>query len=338
MEICASLGGGLTQIGMGYLLSQQGFIPPTIFITCCSIIGLLFTIFLRDSRKTDHAVSMKGNVQLDEDIALAETESPKQKDGNSKGSTSGVVKMFGQIREVFRIYTSNSVKCGICDKEGTDCEHCDPRSRRRVWRLWLYLVTYVMYMAAVDGIELFITMFLVSFPICFTPTQVGIQTGLEYVISIFAPLLIVLFSSLMHFGNQTIILVAISGRIVSSLIMFLAKSAEAIYIGTTVDVFGHLTTPFIRVQISNLVSPTEQGPGLALVPSVAKLVNIPIQAIILTIYPATLHIGHSFIWVVMGCFFSVAFILMLIVWIADKFGQKDVSVHVVKQETCNSKD
>lgn len=64
-----------------------------------------------------------------------------------------------------------------------------------------------------------------------SPKEMYLVQGLEYAISIFAPLLIFLFRSLMHFNNQTIILVAICGRIGSSLIMYFAQSAVAIYIG-----------------------------------------------------------------------------------------------------------
>lgn len=53
------------------------------------------------------------------------------------------------------------------------------------------------------------------------------------------------------------------------------------------------------------------GPALALVPSVTKLVTIVTPIILLTVYPATLHILPSFIWLVIMVLHILPFLFMM---------------------------
>lgn len=58
---------------------------------------------------------------------------------------------------------------------GDECIHVDGKSRGRVWRLWFYLISYVVYFAALHGYCSVLIMFLVSEPLCFSPALVGIR-------------------------------------------------------------------------------------------------------------------------------------------------------------------
>lgn len=119
--MCALLGGGLTQIGMGYLLTEYGFLPPTIFITCCAVIAFLLTILLNESRiqeKADDSSRSSDELGLKEDPPMANVDKTEQRYRTKKTET-GLKTILTQLREVFRIYTSNSAQCGSCDKEGT---------------------------------------------------------------------------------------------------------------------------------------------------------------------------------------------------------------------------
>ena len=63
MELCASVGGGLSLIGTGYWVNHSGFIPASIFISCCSVVPLILTIFLESGKKTANDVSQGSAIE-----------------------------------------------------------------------------------------------------------------------------------------------------------------------------------------------------------------------------------------------------------------------------------
>lgn len=192
LEICAAVGGGSVEIGVGFWINRHGFFPSCVFITCSAFVALVFTIFLRSEGTTAETRDLEPLVS--DKLLLSPSENTTSKlEGQEKIQKSSIM---SQLREVFRIYTSNGANCDICNENGKcnnhneacsryacvnqciigmECLHCDVRAKSRLWRLWLYLVAYVIYVAGVDGYELFMTMFLVTAPLCFTPDLVGVR-------------------------------------------------------------------------------------------------------------------------------------------------------------------
>lgn len=62
----------------------------------------------------------------------------------------------------------------LADLFGDD-RHYKNIKRERLWRIWFYVWAYGIYMFAVIGVGLFITIFLVSYPVCFSPLLVGAE-------------------------------------------------------------------------------------------------------------------------------------------------------------------
>ena len=110
------MGGGISQLGTGYWINIYGFIPASIFIAGCSVVPLMLTISLKPSRIVGTELS---HIETsEEEKQHLKAPSSEQRGLESSKSPNGVSAISMQLLEVFRIYTSNSVHCGICDPQG----------------------------------------------------------------------------------------------------------------------------------------------------------------------------------------------------------------------------
>lgn len=92
-------------IGTGYWAHHYGFLAPTIFIACCSTAALFATLTLN---------SQKENFVCQEDTAMT---IGKRDAETTESNNSRFKAIFSQLREVFRIYTSNPATCDVCQGE-----------------------------------------------------------------------------------------------------------------------------------------------------------------------------------------------------------------------------
>nr|XP_039269450.1 proton-coupled folate transporter-like isoform X1 [Styela clava] len=331
LEVTSSLGGGLALMGTGYWIKYRGFVPSSFLLVGCSIVALILLPFLKTNKPGSHKLAaIEEVVQLKseklsvvgDETECTITEEKLDKNENSKQKPSGWI----QIKEVKRIYSSDYSKCDICDdttvngKSLSECAHGGGYREGRVWRLWFYLMAFVTYMFVMNGIDIFQTMYFVSSPICFTPELVGVQNGIDACTIIFSPFIVIFYESILHMNSQTMLLTSITGRLLTSLLMFFANGATLVFVATSIGVFSSITTPYIRLRISSLVSTSEQGPALALVSFATEIINAS-SVVFLVIYPSTLYISHGFTWLVTASILCCPLTLMIIVWITNKYGK-----------------
>ena len=117
VETCAAVGGGISVIGCGYWVNKSGFIPPSIFLVCCSVVPLILTIFLKPRDTSKNKAS--GQKEIEE-----EKQHLNQSEAEIDKSSSNASEITVQLREVFRIYTTNAVKCAICDPKSKTYRDC----------------------------------------------------------------------------------------------------------------------------------------------------------------------------------------------------------------------
>lgn len=328
LEVCASFGGGMIQIGAGYWLTSYGFVPPSIFIACCAIVGLGFIPFMSNTKRkkkesgreeefTDESKPLLGGKETDIIIGFA---SEGGANLNSPLSVHSVVK---QLKTSWRIYTIDQCVCIQCRQyegggESDERPHVDQICKRRAWRLWFYAISFAMYMFALNGISVFITMFLVSYPVCFTPDLVGIQNGLINGLIIATPLVMIILQSCLKLRGQSMILVGIFGRLCYCTLMSIARGPALVFSATSMAMIFNFSTAFLRSEATRLVSEKEQGAALAVITTMENVIGSLSPIAFLTLYPATLHIFHGFSFVVAGSIFFVTFLMMGTVWIANR--------------------
>nr|XP_039249249.1 proton-coupled folate transporter-like [Styela clava]XP_039249250.1 proton-coupled folate transporter-like [Styela clava] len=345
LDVAASLGGGAIQIATGYWIDSGGFISSSFFITGCAMIAIIFIPMMSPfNRRKRHEEPVNTETHSETDPLLPRSQNETDKDeffdcsskflaanaddGNTEVKNSLTndkntkFDFFSQIKVVWKIYTTRQIVCNICQSGQVSqrqiCFHGDNVRRERLWRIWFFVVSYAMYMFAVNGGESFRTMFFVSFPVCFTPGLVGLQNGLENGLVALDPIVLYLCKSLLHLSSQTILLTAIFTRLSSALMMSFAEGPPLVFAATSFGIIFNLSTPIIRSQISLLVSSSEQGSALALVSGIESLFNIFSPIVFLHIYPATLYISHGFAWIIETLILCIPLVLMMTIWIVDK--------------------
>lgn len=315
LEVFASVGGGAVQIGTGYWIDSSGFVPTSIFIACCAFVAMLCIPFMKSTNRivdefseTSSLLSEPYDVKFSDNIT-------SQDDNTSQLSIKSLIK---QLKTSWEIYTMKGCVCEEClEDTNRESKHSYVKNGRR-WRLWFYALAFAIYMFAVNGVALFMTMFLVSYPVCFTPDLVGAQAGLNNGLVIAVPLLILLLQGYLKFEGQSIILLGVIARVCSSSMMSVAQGPVLVFAATSLAVVYNMTTAFIRSGATRLVSSKEQGATLAVISGMENLACIFSPLVFLTVYPATLHIFHGFSLVVAAMVYAVSLTLMTVVWIADK--------------------
>ncbi|XP_077968756.1 lysosomal proton-coupled steroid conjugate and bile acid symporter SLC46A3-like isoform X2 [Styela clava] len=283
LEVFSHFGGGISLLGTGFWIKYQGFVPPSLFLVSCSCVGLVLLAFLPSK-------NIVSRYQENEDaVNLLTTDRKEEPELNSTTKTN--LGIWIQAKIFWEICSSDKSVCHICIQGNTKlCSHAKNIHRGRVWRLWLYIIAYALYMFVVNGIELFQTMFFISRPICFTPELVGAQNSLDASSIIFSIFLVIFYENVLHMESQAILLTAMFARFTTSLLMFCSSEATLIFIGSV----------------------------FALLSFVNGIIGIFTPIVVLTLYPATLAISYSFIWIVMASILCCPLILMTIVWIADR--------------------
>nr|XP_039269469.1 proton-coupled folate transporter-like isoform X3 [Styela clava] len=311
LEVFSHFGGGISLLGTGFWIKYQGFVPPSLFLVSCSCVGLVLLAFLPSK-------NIVSRYQENEDsVNLITTDRKEEPELNSTTKTN--LGIWIQAKIFWEICSSDKSVCHICIQGNTKlCSHAGNIHKGRVWRLWFYIIAYALYMFVVNGIELFQTMFFISRPICFTPELVGAQNSLDASSIIFSIFLVIFYENVLHMESQAILLTAMFARFTTSLLMFCSSEATLIFIATSIGPFSNITSPYLRRGISSLVSSFEQGSVFALLSFVNGIIGIFTPIVVLTLYPATLAISYSFIWIVMASILCFPLILMTIVWIADR--------------------
>ncbi|XP_077969419.1 proton-coupled folate transporter-like isoform X2 [Styela clava] len=236
-------------------------------------------------------------------------------------------KFLDLIKSALRVYSSEYLSCDECfgpdpniDRIPSDyrCKHGGGIIRGKVWRIWLYLLSYFLYMFVNVGVFLFQSMFFLSYPLCFTPLLLGAQLAIRFTSVCAAPLVVYLFQRLLNLSNQTIILVGLLGFFMFPFTMSIATETWIVFLATSAMIVGSIAKPFIQAQISSLASQSEQGAAFAMLSSFEVLSFLLATICYLEMYPATQYISHWFTWIFSSIITAVPILLMSIVWVADK--------------------
>ncbi|XP_077968046.1 proton-coupled folate transporter-like isoform X2 [Styela clava] len=281
LEVCASFGGGVVLIASGYWIDSQRFIPCSIFITGCAIVSIPFIPMMTSTEDDINSVlpyiddSVNCNPDpRNESNPIYTTSQPqicRRIENNCNDSkellhykeitVSASKSLCSQIKVIRRIYTTEKIIC--YNIEDSACGTCI--YKRRLWRLWFFVISYAWYTFVVNGGDAFRTLFLISYPICFTSDLIGLQTGIASGLVIICPLIIKFYESVLRLRTQSILLLTICTRLSSTLMMGFAKSPILVFSATGLGILSTFPDFIIRSQISKLVSSSEQGSALAII-------------------------------------------------------------------------
>ncbi|XP_077968418.1 proton-coupled folate transporter-like isoform X2 [Styela clava] len=324
LEVCANFGSGMVLIASGYWIDSQSFIPSSIFITVCGIIPIIFIPMMTSNEhetnespdsaicKTDSLLpngkcnesnyaysiiqSQLSQISADQSDDLCILRRHREMTVNSPKLT-----LWLQIKVVWSIYTEEKIICD-CVRDETVTRRCI--YKRRLWRLWFFVITYAWYAFGVTGGDSFETLFLISYPMCFTPGLVGLQNGIASSIVIFGPVIMKFCESVLGLKNQSLLSLTICTRVSSTLLMGLAESPLLIFLGS----------------------------ALALLSGIEGAFNIFSSILFLYIYPQTLYISHGFLWIVESVILCIPLSLMIIVWAVDNIEIAHKNIMTISQE------
>ncbi|XP_039249817.2 proton-coupled folate transporter-like isoform X1 [Styela clava] len=357
LETFIGIGGGVAGLGGGYWIKAQGFLPSVWCTAALTFIALLIVPFLPNSleygirnkrvlaklkndKKAGTSVpsssssinSDKGEspyMEVTHDSDNDNEKSPLLSTGKRSEQGKKKYTFFDLWRAVWKVYSTEYMTCDECfgpnpdikqlkaEMKKTKCEHAGGIMPGRVWRLWLYIISYCTYMFLNVGIIVFQTIFFLSYPLCFTPVLVGAQLSTKFISVVAGPILVYLFQKC-GIGNQAIIVISLVGYFGFPFLMIFAKSAWLVFVATSMMTIGCIPKPFIQAQVSSLASESEQGAAFAMLSSSEVLSFLLATVCYLTIYPATQYISHWFSWMFSAGIALIPLFLMGIVWIIDK--------------------
>ncbi|XP_039248736.2 proton-coupled folate transporter-like isoform X1 [Styela clava] len=315
LECSMGLGGGLISFVCGFWITADGFIPSSYLSASVSLISFLLVGFLPSKTlKVEQQQQINGGAVNKIKTNINDNMSKAQIHQSSS---------FARFKLIKQVYTSEHSICNICDSEFRKdqinlCSHGGGLRKGRVWRMWFYLLAFNLYLFPVFGTGIFDTMYYLSYPLCFSPTLIGIRMALSFGSVALAPGLVLFYKRVLRLSNVTIILQGIVALIGIDLMISFAKQQYVVFIASSFTIFMQVTAPVLRTQISSLASISEQGAALSLISGTENFSNMFSNVAYLLLYPATLPIYHGFMWCLSCAILLIPLTMITIVWIADR--------------------
>lgn len=343
LETFIGVGGGIAGLGGGYWIKAQGFLPSVWCTVGLTAMAQILVPFLPDSSrvKTTKALETKETtvaedsspINSDEDLPSynkVENENSPKKDSDPllprKGKHRDHYSFADLWKAVWTVYTTEYMKCEKCfgkspqikDLDDRRCEHGGGVRQGRIWRLWLYVISYCAYMFTNVGIMVFQTIFFLASPLCFSAVLVGLQMSLKFMANVAGPIFVITFQRCCGLSNQSIIMLSLFAYFMFPFLMCFAHDAALVFVATSTMTLGSIAKPFMQAQVSSLASETEQGAAFALLSSSEVLSFLLATISYLTMYSTTQHISHWFTWMFSAGVALIPIALMGLIWIADK--------------------
>lgn len=117
LEVAASVGGGLVQIGTGYWIERSGFVPTSIFIACCAVVSLSLIPFMASTKNVADELSETRPLLRDESNDDGSYVATANTTGDSQMNPFILLK---QLKHSWEIYARKRCVCENCI-EGLVC-------------------------------------------------------------------------------------------------------------------------------------------------------------------------------------------------------------------------
>lgn len=111
LEVAASVGGGLSQIGTGYWIERSGFVHTSISIACCAAVAASLIPFMTPAKNVAPERTTTNPLfhdELNDEGSRVETANTKD-DSHINLST-----LLKQLAHSWEIYTTNRCVCEKC--------------------------------------------------------------------------------------------------------------------------------------------------------------------------------------------------------------------------------
>lgn len=292
LEMILGVGGGVGGMLSGvWTKASHGFLQPMFYTGVLSMFSLLLLPLLPDSRKIVHELARKRRLEKGDMVIHNDEEYEDPKIHGGKVSTLQRIKM---------IYTNEISRCDICygdiDNEHypiEKCVHGGGRHVGRVFRIWSYLIIYNGVMAESIALMSVQTLYVMSKPLCFSKTLVGLQQGTKFIATGLSPLLVLFYQRALGFSNDMVIFISLLLLVAALILLAFSTQVWMVFVAMILNGVAMPAKPFSQSQLSKLVSETEHGAAFSLLSFTELMTFLLTTVASLLIYKATIPIMHG---------------------------------------------
>jgi len=296
LEMTLGIGGGLGSAVSGvWAKASGGFFQPMIGTSFIAFLALCLLPLLPNSQKimkerqVDKVIEEKENADKD---LLREVQRKKSSSH--------------YLKACVNVYTNEISHCEICfDRDlppnqypTEKCIHGGGRYVGRKWKSWSYLIIYNGMMAQAICLMSVQTLFVMSKPLCFNNTLVGLQIALKFIATAFSPLLILFLQKVLSLSNDGVILICIMGSISSFVLLGFSFTPWMVFVAMFINGISMPAKPFAQSQLSKLVSEKEHGAAFSVLSFTELLTFLFSTVVFLTIYKQTVSIMHGMTYLI----------------------------------------
>jgi len=210
------------------------------------------------------------------------------------------------LKACVNVYMNEISHCEICFDEDLPrnqyptekCMHGGGRYVGRSWKAWSYLIIYNGVMAQTVALMSVQTLFVISKPLCFNSTLVGLQIALKFISTAFSPLIVLFLQKFLLLSNDGVIFICLIVTVSSFILLGLSFTPWMVFLAMFLNGIAMPAKPFAQSQLSKLVSEKEHGAAFSVLSFTELLTFLTSTVVFLLIYKQTVSIMHGMTYLI----------------------------------------
>ncbi|ESN98126.1 hypothetical protein HELRODRAFT_177365 [Helobdella robusta] len=349
LQLFYMTGGSVSPFIMGPLVTYVGPVLTMLISSSVSLLSLLYCLFFVPKKK-EAINSGISSVDADENLIDNDISSPlpnsiSQASVNSRTTTSNEVLdddveliqnvtphsssvfslMSSYIKDTFSVYSikkrkpirspspsnygtvTNGTLTNSTATSSSSCEKEETAENSYKLRI-LLLAFFIIIISAFDAI--IGTLFEMNSPLCWTPSTIGIYTGVSVLAMAVGSLVMTpLFER--FFSHITIAIIASIACAGTRIYLYFVRNTLMMFLGAALSVFNLMLIPSIRTMMTLLVHQSKHGAILGSIEAVEILCCLLASVLFNTVYSATLMISTAFVFLISAGIFLLGTIILI---------------------------